>query len=152
MSTIKHSASFEIAQRIDVLFPLFSPEGEKAWIPGWDYINVMGSKDLHEDYVFMTKNNDHAFTDVIWIVKEYDPSKYRVQYYKVEPEKKVGIIEVKCLSQGNDITKVQVSYEYIGISEEGDQFVSEFTADNFHIFISEWEILLQKYFDTIAGS
>lgn len=60
MSTVKHTASFEIAQPVDELFPLFSAEGEKLWVPGWDYENIMGSTDIQEDYVFLTKNHDHA--------------------------------------------------------------------------------------------
>ena len=58
MNTIKHTVDFEIDQPIALLFPLFSAEGEKLWVPGWDYVNIMESKDLHEDYVFLTKNHD----------------------------------------------------------------------------------------------
>jgi hypothetical protein len=32
---------------IEILFPLFSAEGEKLWVPGWDYENVMGTRELH---------------------------------------------------------------------------------------------------------
>ena len=56
------------------LFPLFSPEGEKYWVPGWDYENVMGTTELSEDYVFLTKNHDHGITNAIWIVKKYGSS------------------------------------------------------------------------------
>lgn len=52
-------------------------------VPGWDYENVMGSNDLHEYHVFVIKNHDHASSDAIWIVKEYNPIDYRVQLYKV---------------------------------------------------------------------
>ena len=54
MSKIKQQISFKVHQSAEVLFPLFSPEGEKHWVPGWDYENVMGGTDLHEDYVFLT--------------------------------------------------------------------------------------------------
>lgn len=151
MSRIKHSASFAIPQAIEVLFPLFSAEGEKAWVPGWDYINLMGSNELHEDYVFLTTNHDHASADAIWIVKEYDPTNYRVKFYKVEPEQKLGIIEVKCISEGDYKTRVQVTYEYIGLSENGNKFVAGFTTDDYQVFITEWENLLLKYFEDIAN-
>ena len=55
MSKIKQQTSFKVHQSAEVLFPLFSAEGEKYWAPGWDYENVMGgSTDMHEDYVFLT--------------------------------------------------------------------------------------------------
>ena len=69
MSSVKHSKKISINQPIEILFPLFSAEGEKLWVPGWDYENVMGSTDLHEDYIFLTKTDAHAATDAIWLVK-----------------------------------------------------------------------------------
>ena len=69
MSTVKHTRDFKIDQSTDLLFPLFSAEGEKLWVPGWDYENIMGSNELHEDYIFLTKNHDHASTNAIWLVK-----------------------------------------------------------------------------------
>ena len=42
MSTIKHQTSFKIRHSAEDVFPLFSAEGEKLWIPGWDYENIMG--------------------------------------------------------------------------------------------------------------
>ena len=69
MNRVKHSADFQIAQPAEILFPLFSAEGEKCWVPGWDYTNVMGTTDLHEDYIFITEDHDHAASEAIWLVK-----------------------------------------------------------------------------------
>ncbi len=44
MNTIKHTAAFEIDKPTDKLFPLFSAEGEKLWVPGRDYENIMGEE------------------------------------------------------------------------------------------------------------
>ena len=148
MSKIKHTASFEISQPIHVLFPLFSAEGEKLWVPGWNYENIMGSTELHEDYVFLTKTHDHASSNAIWVVKKHDPAKYYVQFYKVEPEDKIGIIEVKCIQLDETDTEVQVTYEYIGLSDKGNQFIKEFTPSEYKAFITEWKTLLVSYFET----
>ena len=67
MKSISHTKSFSLDFPISKLFPLFSPEGEKHWVPGWDYENVMGKTELCEDYVFLTKTHDHGETDAIWI-------------------------------------------------------------------------------------
>jgi hypothetical protein len=148
MSSIKHSRKFKLNQPIDTLFPLFSAEGEKLWVPGWDYENVMGSTDLHEDYIFLTQNHDHASSNAIWLVKRYEPDKYHVQFYKIEPNDKVGIISVQCLSIDESITEVEVSYHYIGIDEKGDEFINKFTPEEYTRFIDEWEQLLLKYFES----
>ncbi len=151
MSTVKHTADFQISQSIKTLFPLFSAEGEKLWVPGWDYENVMGSNDLHEDYIFLTKNHDHASTDAIWLTKQYRPESHFVQFYKVEPEDKVGIITVQCTKIDDSQTQVEVSYEYIGLSKKGDDFIKRFTSSEYKGFISEWKSLLVIYFEQNAN-
>ena len=146
MSGIKYVEEFQVDQPIYILFPLFSAEGEKYWVPGWDYINVMGSTELHEDYVFVTENHDHASSDAIWLVKRHDPNSHYVEFYKVEPEDKVGIIAVSCDAISQSKTKVSVSYEYIALSDKGNQFVTSFTQEDYKEFIGEWKRLLDRYF------
>jgi len=148
MSSVKHSEKFRIDQPIETLFPLFSAEGEKLWVPGWDYENIMGSNDLHEDYIFLTKNHDHASTDAIWLVKRYDPESFLVQFYKVEPEDKVGVITVQCIQIDKRLTEVEVTYEYTGLSEKGDEFIDGFTSTQYKEFIGEWNSLLVSYFQS----
>jgi hypothetical protein len=128
------------------LFPLFSAEGEKHWVPGWDYKNIMGTTALHEDYIFVTENHDHAASDAIWLVKRYDSSAHYIEFYKVEPDEKVGIITVKCDSISESETNVSVSYEYIALSEKGGEFVTNFTNEEYKEFIGEWKQLLEQYF------
>ena len=59
--------------------------------------------------------------------KKYEPEAYRVQYYKIEPHEKVGIIEVHCGPSRSRSSKVEVTYKYIGLSESGNRFIARFT-------------------------
>ena len=146
MSTISHSQDFTMAQPIEALFPLFSAEGEKLWVPGWDYENIMDKKELHEDYIFLTKTHDHAAAQAIWLVKRYEPARHFVQFYKVEPQEKVGIITVKCTELGSSQTQVTVTYQYTGLSPKGETFIQDFTQEAYASFIGEWKQLLNAYF------
>ncbi len=92
MASVSHVAGFDLDQPVESVFPLFTPEGEKLWAPGWDYENVMGATALHEDYVFLTRTHDHAAAVAVWIVKKYEPDDYTVHYYKIEPQSKVGMV------------------------------------------------------------
>ena len=148
MTSVKHTAGFVVSQPVERIFPLFSPEGEKLWVPGWDYENIMGTTDIFEDYVFLTKNHDHASSTAIWLVKRYDPGSYFVQFYKVEPGDKVGIVTVQCSKQNDELTHVQVSYEYIALSERGLSFIEKFTKDAYEEFIGEWEKLLLIHYES----
>lgn len=146
MSRVRHTETFEITQPAERLFPLFSAEGETLWVPDWTYENVMGGTDLHEDYVFLTRAHDHASTDAIWIVKRFEPGEYLVQFYRVEAGEKVGVVTVQCFERGEALTDVQVTYEYIALSEKGDAFVRSFTAAGYRSYIGEWKTLLEAYF------
>ena len=148
MSSVKHGAGFDIPRPVEEVFPLFSPEGEKRWAPNWDYENIMGTTELSEDYVFLTRSHDHASADAIWLVKRYVPSEWFIQFYRVEPEDKVGVVTVRCSSISEQTTYVEVTYQYIPLSEKGRKFIDGFTAETFERFIDEWKDLLLRYFAT----
>lgn len=150
MTTISHTTTFELAVSIDKLFPLFSPEGEKLWVPGWDYKNVMGTTELSEDYVFLTRSHDHAETDAVWVVKKYVPLDRLVEFYRIEPEQKVGLIRVSCSPVSAQQTAVEVTYRYTALSDEGERFIANFDEKAYGDFIAEWKTLLSRYF-CIAG-
>jgi hypothetical protein len=148
MSSVKHGAGFDIPRPVEEVFPLFSPEGEKRWAPNWDYKNIMGTTELSEDYVFLTRSHDHASADAIWLVKRYVPSEWFIQFYRVEPEDKVGVVTVRCSSISEQTTYVEVTYQYIPLSEKGRKFIDGFTVETFERFIDEWKDLLLRYFAT----
>jgi hypothetical protein len=148
MKSIIHTKAFKMNVPIADLFPLFSPEGERQWVPGWDYENVMGNAELSEDYVFLTKTQDHGTTDAIWIVKRYDPKSHFVQFYKIQPEDKIGIITVRCEKLESTTTNIRVTYKYFALSRSGEEFISEFNESAYEEFICEWQKLLSNYFQS----
>lgn len=137
---------FEIEKPIEIVFPLFTAEGEKLWAPGWDYVQIFGDKNVKEDDIFVTQTHDHSAADAIWIVKKYDSQNHFVQYYKIEPGEKVGLITVQCKKIGESQTKINVSYSYSALSESGEKFVSGFTEADYVSFINEWKYLIDEYF------
>jgi hypothetical protein len=147
MKSIIHTGVFELAFPVADVFPLFSPEGETKWVPDWHYENVMGTIELSEDYVFLTKKHDHRTTNAIWIVKKYDPQLYFVQFYKIEPNAKIGVVTVKCTELETKKTKIQVTYKYIALSAIGEKFISEFSRMAYDEFIGEWQTRLLSYLE-----
>jgi hypothetical protein len=144
---VSYSEEFVVGKDIESVFSLFSPEGEKWWAPDWDYINILGSKNVQADYVFLTDSHDHRATTAIWIVAEYDPVKHSVSYYKVEPNEKVGKVVVQCFEHNSGYTLVKVTYKYIGLSTSGNQFISGFTEEAYKEFIEEWRSRITAYFE-----
>ena len=81
------------------------------------------------------------------MTKRYEPAAHRVQFYKVEPGDKVGIVTVQCTEPKVGSTRVEVTYEYIALSDKGRAFVADFTANEYEAFIGEWKRLLEQFFD-----
>ena len=150
VNSVNHTETFRIDQPAETLFPLFSAEGEKLWVPGWDYENISGSDGMHEDFIFLTKSHDHSShdEDTIWLVKSYDPDRYYVQFYRVEPGEKVGLVTVRCIEVDLSTTDVEVTYEYTALSEIGTKFLEDFTSDHYKKFISGWKTHLLHYFES----
>jgi hypothetical protein len=96
----------------------------------------------------LTKTHDHQTTNAIWIVKKYDPGSHFVQYYKIEPGDKIGVVTVKCMKRESARTEVQVTYKYTALSAAGERFVAEFSEAVYGKFIGEWRTLLSKYFES----
>lgn len=138
--------NFEIEKPITRVFPLFTAEGEKLWAPGWDYVQIFGDTNVNEDDVFLTQTHDHAAADAIWIVKKYDSQNHFVQYYKVEPGEKIGLISVTCEKIDDTKTKVIVEYCYTALSSAGKNFLLNFSEKNYSEFIAEWKTLIDAYF------
>lgn len=150
MQTVTHTYSFDLPRPIDQLFPLFSPEGEKLWVPDWDYVGIVDTHPLAEDGVFLTQNHDHngnAGLDAVWLVKKYDAMNRVVQFYKIEPLQKIGLITVACEALSSSETRTSVTYRYTALSETGAEFIRGFDALAYEAFISEWRELLMKYFE-----
>ena len=150
MNSLTHTETFRIGQPAEDLFPLFSAEGEKRWAPGWDYQPISGTDCTQENFIFLTQSHDHASSkeDTIWIVKRYDPGAYIVQYYRVEPGVKVGLVTVRCLEVEEGATDVEVTYRYTALSDSGRKFLEGFTAEGYKEFIAGWKTHLEHYFNT----
>lgn len=94
---------------------------------------------------YFTKAHDHGTTKAIWIVKKYDPELHIVQFYKVEPDDKIGVVTVKCTGLEPEKTKIQVTYKYIALSPIGEKFIDEFDEIAYEKCIDEWQVLLSNY-------
>lgn len=146
MISPEYTAVFVIDEPMKDVFPLFTPEGERHWAPGWDFDEIMQGAEISEDYVFTTRHHDHAGSDAVWIVKKYDREQAAIQYYRIEPEIKVGIVSVTCSTLDNITTNVRVTYKYIGLSEQGDKFIRHYSQEEYDHFIAGWKVHIDQYF------
>jgi hypothetical protein len=119
---------------VDRVMPLFTPEGERAWAPGWDpsYPAGLTGDGADTGTVFLT---EHGAT-TIWAVVErtYDT----VRYARVTPGRWAGLVEVRCRPDGPEATCAEVTYDLTALTDEGEAALQEFAA-GYDDYLGEWE-------------
>jgi hypothetical protein len=119
------------------VFALFSPLGERAWVPGWNpEILAPPGAEWEPGMIFRTElDGIHA----VWVVAELDREAHRVVYYRTEPGRLVARVEVRCRPVEHDHTEATVAYSYVGLSEEGNAHVAEWNGAAFASKMARWQ-------------
>jgi len=136
------SHSFDLPMPLSAAFPLFEPEGERAWAPGWDprYVYPADGRP-QKGMVFVTDAGDE---ETLWLVLRHEPEKGAVEYARMTPGNRVAIVRVLCAPADSGSTRVTVSYEYTGLSEAGNAYVRAMDEAGFREFVESWRTMILK--------
>jgi len=134
------SHSFDLPMPLSAAFPLFEPEGERAWAPGWEptYVYPPDGRP-QKGMVFVTDADDEA---TLWLVLRHEPGAGAVEYARITPGTRVAIVRVQCTALDAGATRVTVSYEYTGLSDAGNTYVRAMDDGSFREFIASWKELI----------
>jgi hypothetical protein len=131
------------------VFPLFSPLGEKNWVPGWDpeLLHPPGVS-WQDGLIFRTAEDSGP---AVWIVSHLDVATHRVTYHRVEPGLYVARIDVTCDDVSAGVTDVSTVYTFVGLSEEGNKAISVMSALEYEAKMTRWTTWLQSHLANGAG-
>ena len=107
----------------DAAIELFTPEGERRWVSGWDPL-YPGA----DDTVFLTPGTT-------WVTVERGARTRR--YARVTPGVQAGTVDVTCRPDGKG-SVATVSYELTALSEAAEPELAAF-ADRYTELMSAWE-------------
>ena len=132
----------------DRVFPLLCPVRETEWANGWNpHLVVSTSGYIEPDCVFVMPDQPQ---DAIWVVTQWNPREFFVEFIKVIPGFTVGKIEIKLRQGTTDQTFAEVSYSFTALSQKGAEFVDQFTVKRYETFMQEWESELNHFLQTQA--
>jgi len=136
------SHSFELDMPLADAIYLFTPEGEIAWVPGWDpdFIHPK-SGETCEEMVFVTTQDDHA---TYWTCTHWRPQSGEASYVRVTPHLHFVFVNVRCHAIASHRTLVAVSYKYSPLSKAGREEISMMTPTDFEASIAEWPVLISN--------
>jgi hypothetical protein len=140
--SIELGGGFALPAPPETTFELFSPLGEKKWVPGWDpeLIHPPGTA-WERGLVFRTREERG---DAIWVVTALDRDRHEVEYYRVEAGRYVARVHVRCSSASGNRTDVRVTYTFVGLSEAGNEDIAAMSDEAYREKMGRWEDWIRK--------
>jgi hypothetical protein len=133
---IERTSGFTLELPRDRAFEFFTPEGERAWAPGWDprYLHPADGRPA-AGMVFAT---GHGGEETLWMMLRFEPAEGRVEYLRVTPGSRMGSVRVHCAALGEARTRVTVTYALTALTPEGNATLRALDAAAYEAFIDSW--------------
>ena len=138
MTRTRQRGSFVLPLPLADAFDLFTAEGERRWVAGWEPVFLSDCGATEPGAVFLT---DHGGEQTIWTVLEANRAAGRLAYSRVSPGRRAGTVQVGLTTEG-DGTRVEVAYDITSLGADGDDPVRSMDEAGFKRMIEEWERLI----------
>jgi hypothetical protein len=110
---------------LDIAWPLFGAEAERAWAPDWHPAFIWPATAADEEgMVFKVTQGDHT---AVWVNTALDRVANRIQYVYVIPDLVVTVITLR-LKETGPSTHVAVTYERTALADAAGEAVSQMAA------------------------
>lgn len=139
---VVREGSFELDTRADRALLFFTPEGERAWVKGWDpkpmYPPQAGVV-FKANSVFRV---DHDEESSLWTIVEADLEEHIAEYIYVVEGERLSRVRVQVEPLSEEHCRVRVHYVHTATSEKGRLFVASVTEESFSQKMLEWQRLV----------
>lgn len=137
---LTRSGSFDLPLPLARAFPLFTAEGERGWVPGWEPSYLHPALPSNErGTVFRTHHGDE---ETIWIVLRHEPSRGIAEYARFTPGSRLGTVCVECEDIGASLTRVSVTYSLTALSDAGRRALGAMDPASYEGMLAEWRRLI----------
>ncbi len=128
------SGRFEVALPASMAIDLFTPEGERSWVPGWDPAYPAGQASETAATVFTTVADG---VTTIWTIVEIDRTAGAAVYSRVTPGHRAGIVRVWCVDAGEGRCIVNVTYDMSALGDDPAE-LERYEEPAFDAMMLEW--------------
>lgn len=134
---ISRMGSFDLPCSADTAFPLFSPEGERAWIKDWNPRPVFPEAiEFQRDAVFCTgEGGDEA----VWIILDVDCQTHRAEYVRVAAASHAARIAVQVEAVAPQSSRIVVGYTLTVFGADAVELLNAFSEPAFAMRMSNWQ-------------
>lgn len=133
---VERTGDFVLPLGLDDAFLSFTPEGERAWVKGWEpeYLHP-GRPARRAGTVFRTRHGDE---ETLWLVLECDPSAGVNTYARFTPGSRLGTVRVRCRAVDRAHTRVTVTYALTALSPAGNDVLAALTPTAYDTMLEAW--------------
>ncbi len=120
------------------IFPLLCPERETEWLDGWEYEMVYSKSGLAEENAVFKTSGDGEH-DIYWMVSRYEPSSRIIEFVRFNVPERIVKIAIKVQERQGGSTPVEISYTYMALSEEQNEYIINTLPSEFEQSMIWWE-------------
>lgn len=134
---ITRAGVFDLACDVETAFPLFSPEGEREWAPGWNPRAVFPETiTFAPNTVFRLGAGSE---ESLWTILEADWQAHRAEYVRFAPASHAARITVKADPLGSDGSQITVTYTVTAFGEQAATVLEPFSEPAYAQRMREWQ-------------
>ncbi len=134
----------DIPERV---FPLLCPVREHDWLEGWSAKIIHSHSGLAEkNCVFSTPH--HGKAETIWIITQYDPVNFIIEFVRHTPNNNVVRINIKVDATADSRSMLNIEYRYTALSENQNKFIETELEAQFIETMQWWEKSANYYLET----
>jgi hypothetical protein len=121
----------------DRAFGLFTPLGERDWVPGWEPHFPADADDTAPGTVFETHASGESEREhTTWVVVDRVPGR-RIAYARVTPHQTAGTVTVT-LDDADGQSEVTVTYALTALTEAADDGLHAF-REGYAAYLASWQ-------------
>ena len=122
-------------------FELFTPEGERRWVPGWQPEYLHRAPRDGVDTAFRTR---HDGEETLWMVLEHDLEDGCLGYARVTPGSRLGTVMLDFEAIDDTSCWVTVCYELTALTAAGNAVLERFTQPAYEAMLADWEARIAR--------
>ncbi len=138
------SGQFELPLPAAEAIWLFTPEGERVWVPGWDPQYAAGSPSEDPGTVFTT---DVHGLETVWVIVEINRSLGSASYARLTPGHHAGMVSVQCVDAQPGYCAVKVSYEMSLLGDRESSGLEAYSPPDFDKMMQDWSGAIREYLE-----
>jgi hypothetical protein len=140
---VSRTGEFDLDCDADTAFPLFSPQGERAWIKDWDPRPLFPETiAFRKGTVFREGTGEQ---DAVWTIVDADWQQHRAEYVRIAPASHTAHIVVRVDAKGAGCSHVVVSYTITAWGERAGTLLEAFSENAYATKMENWQRMIGGY-------